>query len=198
MSKFCGLCSPYKTLRHSHSEESVHSADEASHPSRRDVRRKGKENAKDQHESSQSKSAFKRRKSANFEWAREDQLSVILAILEGESRRNTPNWDDWDQEEFAALNWEKVPRIPSFHSSFYQRIGRQEFGSLLNSPTKSDHSIMSERRPSPESVRPFLPPPRDVSPISRDRCQSCTLIVDLTARIYIPYRCFSCLRTLHY
>ena len=36
----------------------------------------------------------------DFEWAREDQLSVILEILESEagSRKNTPNWSEREKQ----------------------------------------------------------------------------------------------------
>ena len=51
-----------------------------------------------------------RRKSADFEWAREDQLSAILEVLE---ERNTPGWE----KEESALGWDQaappVPLLPS-------------------------------------------------------------------------------------
>jgi hypothetical protein len=101
-----------------------------------------------------------RRKSAEFEWAREDQLSVILEILEESSRKgNTPNWE----KDESALGWDRVitppapPRIPLLkRTRFVDRDSRIK-------PIPENYAVnMSDRR-TPDSPRPIQTPPRDVS-----------------------------------
>jgi hypothetical protein len=103
----------------------------------------------------------RRKKSADFQWAREDQLSVILEIFDGdkESRRSssTPKWEEKEKEgprRRTSLDWDKVPRLEPFKRT---RFLDQQF-------SLSDHlEVMSSRRTSPGTPKPIEAPPTDVS-----------------------------------
>jgi hypothetical protein len=101
----------------------------------------------------------RRKKSTDFQWAREDQLSIILEILDGdkESRRSTPRWEQKEKEgprKRPSLDWDKVPRLEPFKRT---RFLDQRF-------SLSDHlEVMSSRKTSPGTSRPIEAPPTDVS-----------------------------------
>ena len=148
---FCGLRNREKRELHRLQKgKSVERGNESHNPASVDVR--------DEYEDSEDheRNRLLRRKSADFEWAREDQLSVILEILEESSRKgNTPNWE----KDESVLGWDRVvtprapPRVPPF-----ERTDRDS--RIL--PIPEHYAVnMSDRR-TPESPRPIQTPPRDV------------------------------------
>jgi hypothetical protein len=152
---FCGLRNQEKReLRRLQKGKSVERANDLYNPASVDVR--GEYEDFEDHE----RIRLLRRKSADFEWAREDQLSVILEILEESSRKgNTPNWE----KDESALGWDRVitpvspPRIPPLkRTRFVDRDSRIR-------PIPEHYAVnMSDGR-TPESPRPIQTPPRDVS-----------------------------------
>jgi hypothetical protein len=147
---FCGLRNREKReLRRLQKGKSVERGIESHNPASVDVR--------DEYEDSEDheRKRLLRRKSADFEWAREDQLSVILEILEESSRKgNTPNWE----KDESVLGWDRVvtpraPRVPP--------LKRTDRDSRIP-PIPEHYAVnMSDRR-TPESPRPLQTPPRDV------------------------------------
>jgi hypothetical protein len=103
-----------------------------------------------------------RRKSADFEWAREDQLSIILEILEESSRKgNTPNWE----KDESALGWDRVITPPPPAPPSIPPLKRTRFidrDSRIRLIPEHYAVNMSDGR-TPESLRPIQTPPRDVS-----------------------------------
>jgi hypothetical protein len=126
-------------------------ADESKNPASVDV-----SDEHDEHGDYEGTRLLRRQKSVDFEWAREDQLSVILKILE-ETSRNRPNWE----KDESTLGWDRAPppppRIPSLERTrFVDQDSRIR-------PISEHYSVnMSERR-TPETLRPIQPPPTDVS-----------------------------------
>lgn len=134
-----------------------------------------------------------RKRSADFQWARGDQLSVILEILESESR-NTPIWEQQDpfrqyanhpalQEpdtspiletshphtpprtpKFNKIGAkERAYRIPAYHHS------RPSTKQSQQSSLAPDEMSISESRvgETPETPRPIPHPPSDVRELSQ-------------------------------
>jgi hypothetical protein len=95
---FCGLRNrEERELRRLQKGKSVQRGNESHNPASVDVRDKYEDS--EDHE----RKRLLRRKSADFEWAREDRLSVILDILEESSRKgNTPNWE----KDESVLGWD--------------------------------------------------------------------------------------------
>lgn len=123
-------------------------------------------------------SNLRKRKSANFEWARSDQLSVILEILEKTSNAGTPQWEKTE----AALKWDTIPKLsPPPPSPLFKGKGKEkrtrwldyEYG--LRTPESGyppyylplTMSTSSGRRDSPVTPRAIEPPPTDVSLLCR-------------------------------
>ncbi|PQE24461.1 DUF967 domain protein [Rutstroemia sp. NJR-2017a BBW] len=133
-----------------------------------------------------------RRRSADFQWAREDQLSVILEILESESR-NTPIWEQPDpfrqHTNHPALQNPSTSPIPEtvaespqpetpIRISKYNKIGAKEreyrIPAYYHSRPSTKQSQQSLRAPdemsiseskkgeTPETPRPIPHPPRDL------------------------------------
>lgn len=121
-------------------------------------------------------SNLRKRKSANFEWARSDQLSVILEILEKTSNAGTPQWEKTE----AALKWDTIPKLsPPPPSPLFKGKGKgkekrtrwldYEYG--LRTPESGyppyysplEMSTSLGRRDSPVTPRAIEPPPTDVS-----------------------------------
>lgn len=103
------------------------------------------------------------RKSADFEWARNDQLSVILEILE-ETSRNTPNWE----KEESALGLDRALPAPRPQIPPLKRTRFVDRDSNIRPIPEHQHyeyfgKMSSEQRSSPGTPRPIAPPPRDVS-----------------------------------
>ena len=102
------------------------------------------------------------RPSANFDWAREDQLSTILENLDDSASRRGD--DQEDQQPLTPVP-EQAPRKPRVIRS---RVKRTRFVEHLSSPGhiskqyREKMSSMSGRR-TPETPRPIAAPPRDVS-----------------------------------
>ncbi|PQE21293.1 hypothetical protein CJF32_00006433 [Rutstroemia sp. NJR-2017a WRK4] len=132
-----------------------------------------------------------RRRSADFQWAREDQLSVILEILESESR-NTPIWEQPDpfrqHTNHPALQKPSTSPIPETVAESpqpetpiripkYNKIGAKEreyrIPAYYHSRPSTKQSQQSLRAPdemsiseskggeTPETPRPIPHPPRD-------------------------------------
>lgn len=111
----------------------------------------------------------RRRKSFDFEWAREDQLSVILERLDIDSLSKLSSNDcsqKWEKERSApkrSLDWERVPRLqkslPAFKRTRFldQSYSLDEHLTFMSSP-KSTGTRMS-----PSPPRPIEAPPTDVS-----------------------------------
>lgn len=120
-------------------------------------------------------SNLRKRNSANFDWARSDQLSVILEILEKTSNVGTPQWEKTE----AALKWDTItklspppPPTPRFKGKGKEKRTRwldYEYG--LRTPESGyppyysplEMSTTSGRRDSPVTPRAIEPPPTDVS-----------------------------------
>lgn len=153
---FCGLRNrEKKALRRLQKGKSVERGNSSYNPAFVDVR-----DEYDDYEDNERNRLLHRRKSADFEWAREDQLSVILEILEESSRKgNTPNWE----KDESSLGWDRAtppapaPRIPPLkRTRFVDRDSRIR-------PIPEHYAVnMSDKR-TPESPRPIQTPPRDVS-----------------------------------
>lgn len=105
------------------------------------------------------------RPSANFDWAREDQLSTILENLEDSSSRRGDEQDKDHEQPPLTPTPEQAPRKPQV---IKPRVKRTRFVEHLSSPGhiskqyREKMSSMSGRR-TPETPRPIAAPPRDVS-----------------------------------
>lgn len=101
------------------------------------------------------------KQSADFDWAREDQLSTILENLD-ENRRSTPNW-----ENEPNAKWDSAAAVaPVFASKFASATCKKtRFLEYVSSSISEDRiPLMSfSERKSPETPRPIAPPPKDVS-----------------------------------
>jgi hypothetical protein len=147
---FCGLRKPHKNLRTlplcpRQAVQSVLAAD----PGALDVR--DSHDYDQDHGDRELQHLLRQRGSANFEWAREDQLSIILESV-SEARSRTLNWDT--EEIWAKPDREKAPLGPHF------RFKRTRF---LNDNIPEDHHAEMSSRSIPDTPRPIQPPPRDVS-----------------------------------
>lgn len=102
------------------------------------------------------------RASANFDWAREDQLSTILEFEDSGSRR--------DESQDYHVPVTPTPEQPPRKARVIKpRVKRTRFVEHLSSPGNISKlyrermsSSMSDRR-TPDTPRPIAPPPRDVS-----------------------------------
>ncbi|KAH6668183.1 hypothetical protein B0J14DRAFT_600013 [Halenospora varia] len=120
---------------------------------------------------------LRRRKSENFEWAREDQLSVILELLENESKRGTPGWE----KQIEEINWSEVPRLspppptpktptPQMKKTRFPDQDRDRGFRTPGSSYSSSYKMSGSRdrsRSSPATPRLIEPPPTDLESISR-------------------------------
>lgn len=151
MSTLCGLRSKSKYRTNSQETKSKQPADEYElhRANESESREKGSPKGK------QLRPVSRRRKNAGFEGAREeDQLSVILEILEGESRRNTPNWNQDPRRKKTLLDSDQVPRLEQrtqFHDEDYSR---DDQSIIMSSP---------KAKSSPGTPKPIEDPPTDVS-----------------------------------
>lgn len=153
---FCGLRNREKReLRRLQKGKSVERGNDSyNNPASRFVDVRGEH---DDFDDSNERNQLLRRKSADFEWAREDQLSVILEILE-ETSRNTPNWE----KDESALGWDRVtppapPKIPPLkRTRFVDRDSRIR-------PIPEHYAVNMSEKITPDSPRPIQSPPRDVS-----------------------------------
>jgi hypothetical protein len=148
---FCGLRKP-RPLRRRKEDKGKGKED----PGRIDVR--------DWRNDSESESEAKgllqqRKKSANFDWAREDQLSTILENLD-ENRRTTPNW-----ENEPNAKWDPAPPpafVPKFASAAFKKTRFLEY--VTSSIPEDRIPLMSfSGSKTPETPKSIAPPPRDVS-----------------------------------
>ncbi|KAH7418094.1 hypothetical protein BKA64DRAFT_700632 [Cadophora sp. MPI-SDFR-AT-0126] len=105
------------------------------------------------------------RPSANFDWAREDQLSTILESLDDSASRRDD--EEGEQQPLTPVP-EQAPRKPRVIRS---RVKRTRFVEHLSSPGhiskqyREKMSSMSGRR-TPETPRPIAAPPRDLESIA--------------------------------
>ncbi|KAH6710914.1 hypothetical protein DL95DRAFT_322727 [Leptodontidium sp. 2 PMI_412] len=108
------------------------------------------------------------RPSANFDWAREDQLSTILENLEDSSSRRGDEQDKDHEQPPLTPTPEQAPRKPQV---IKPRVKRTRFVEHLSSPGhiskqyREKMSSMSGRR-TPETPRPIAAPPRDLESIA--------------------------------
>jgi hypothetical protein len=157
-----------------------------------------------------------RRKSADFQWAREDQLSVILEILESESR-NTPIWEQPDpfrqhtnhpalQKPSTSPIPETVAQSPQPHPETpiripkYNKIGAKEreyrIPAYYHSRPSTKQSQQSLRAPDEMSISeskrgetPETPRPIPHPPRDvRDFFQSYALLSTCLFHILVPPR----------
>ena len=146
---FCGLRKPPKNLRSlplrpRQAVQSVLAAD----PGSLDVR----DSHDYDHEDRELQHLLRKRGSANFEWARDDQLSIILASV-SEARTRTPTWDT--EEVWLKPDKGKAPFVPHF------RYKRTRF--LDHDDIPEDYHVEMSSKSIPGTPRPIQPPPRDVS-----------------------------------
>jgi hypothetical protein len=104
------------------------------------------------HEDRELQHLLRNRGSANFEWARDDQLSIILESV-SEARTRTPNWDT--EEIWAGPDKGKAPLGPHF------RFKKTRF--LNDDDIPEDYRAEMSSRSIPTMPKPIQPPPKDVS-----------------------------------
>lgn len=157
---FCGLRKPRPLRRRKEEKGKGKSVQRNEDPGRLDVR--------DWNNDSESESDAKgllqqhqvhhqRKKSADFDWAREDQLSTILEHLE-ESRKNTPNWEN---EPNAKRDDPKPVFVPKFSSAAFKKTRFLEYSSSI--PEERIPLMSFSGSKTPDTPRSIAPPPRDVS-----------------------------------
>lgn len=169
---FCGLRKPRPLRRRVQKEDKgkgklVQHADEAHDPGRLDVStwRNDSESLSD------SKWLLRQKRSANFDWAREDQLSTILEQISNEgidSRRGTPNWENEPNAREENAKWDPAP-APTFAPKFAsQAFKKTRFVEHVDSIPEDRLPLMSFKsggRQTPETPRSIAPPPTDVSSV---------------------------------
>ena len=155
---FCGLRKPPKNLRTLplRPREAVQSVLAADPGSLVDIR--DSHDFDHDHEDRELQHLLRKRGNANFEWARDDQLSIILESV-SEARTRTPNWDT--EEIWAGPDKGKAPLGPHF------RFKRTRFLNDDNIP--EDYRAEMSSKSIPTTPKPIQPPPRDVSlDVARD------------------------------
>jgi hypothetical protein len=149
---FCGLRKPPKNLRTLplRPREAVQSVLAADPGSLVDVRES--HDFDHDHEDRELQHLLRKRGNANFEWARDDQLSIILESV-SEARTRTPNWDT--EEIWAGPDKGKAPLGPHF------RFKRTRFFNDDDIP--EDYRAEMSSKSIPTTPKPIQSPPRDVS-----------------------------------
>lgn len=120
-----------------------------------------RELAKDDDDDNERSKLLIRRKSADFEWARADQLSVIS---EEQSRRNTQIWENDDSWE-KRLDKGKASRVTT---TTYPIVKKTRFSEQESIP--EDWPLKVEERTMPVDKTPVAPSPRSIDPPPRDVC----------------------------
>ncbi|KAL2069067.1 hypothetical protein VTL71DRAFT_15405 [Oculimacula yallundae] len=107
------------------------------------------------------------RPSANFDWAREDQLSTILEIFDDNGSRKGDDLEKQTEQQPLTPLQEEAPRKPRV---IKPRVKRTRFVEHISSPghiskAYREKMSMSGRR-TPETPRPIAPPPKDLESIA--------------------------------
>lgn len=162
---FCGLRKP-RPLRPRKLDKgkSVEQDYEADSPGRLDVRE-----GRSRDDNSGLAEGFELRQQktrANFDWAREDQLSTILEQISERSRTNTPNWENEPSAKAADAKWDPAPSptfVPKFASAAFKKTRFVEH--VDNIPEDRLPLMSFPAGKSPDTPRSITPPPRDVSAV---------------------------------